>query len=1162
MLVNSWTAMVIANPNSVLRGFVQNRDPTSTAGVLCEINTPVDWEPITTVGTNGGLVTFKRVASTSTVTTGTVTFNNAGKTFACPLPAGTTNTFTCLVPPGTGYWTYSSATINIYFQYEPPFLSYVYLVMPPTPKLTIVGGNFGNDISKVSVTVGLDYRVCTGVAFQDSGVSITCIPDIVGKSDMMPIVVTVDSVLYTSFRVPIVYQGDQLVNYLYSNTHAYTDPTNAQRYAQGKVAGTYGGFLGAIPDAKTYTMLTTTRVSALDTRMATLDLLLGVSRSGGIFSYNNGPFSGQSVTQYGAASMTADASQVEYYFGSGAADPNILKALAATQYLAFLVQFANTSPLIKQTITGLTTSGGSFNVTVSNYGLLYSKLVITNAVSIMTPDPTKPEIKTITYGAGYSQFDITLAVDGYNPATLATASYAVPTIATCTDTPTSGGSITMTGTNYYNTPNLVVLFDGVSIPVTSINYNNIVATVPPGYGSHSLVVSITGGSGASAPFTYVYQGPTLAMSTSTPTSGGNTILTGTNFFNNTTDLSVWLDGTTKLAITSISYTSITATVPAGYGTHTLSVKLLTRLTQTINLTYMPPTLSMSTGAPTSGGATTITGTNFYDTTNLTVTIDGAPIPVTSITFTNVVAIIPTGRGTSHQLVVSLGGVSTSSLNYTYQEPSITTTYLDQFGVFTIEGTSFGNDPSALSLKGITYTKLFIIEPHKKLGLLVSTPGQYTFTVIFDGQSSSPFNATVEAFVPMIESYSDITFNQPSSLVLKGRFFIDVTQNGTKGNVSDIGVSVGGSPCDVTSFQSNQITCSFRANVKPADSYALPIKLLFHSTNQSFTQHIFFYYQSQSCPSFNGEVCNGQGSCDPQTGQCTCIIPYGSSDCSIRMSTLPPPKPILQDNAFATITTSSVEIDVGVEFIREVPIDASSTPLNNILVLRDATWKVNTSTDGSTNHFVGTFPGSPCVVDITTTVYSSAQVIEFAAEKIPIPAHSVKYLITITGFPFVSMVNSLQVVYRANASSATQQASPCTKLVQTSDRDNWYEIDMTDSVMMARFAKRAIIDGRYSSADLKTLDKTDSLYTRSQSADNSHMQVLTAIEVPSFNNQSILDPNFGLLLREDQDNSKEIDGSTTWRHSHEHPWKQEVHDHTMIEATTLETPDPQSSTLTP
>ncbi|GAM28765.1 hypothetical protein SAMD00019534_119410 [Acytostelium subglobosum LB1] len=970
--------MVMSNVN--FKGFQQNDDPANSHAPICEINTANDWEPTNTVGTDGGVVTFKRISTPPAPIGGPLTFTNYAdntRKFTCQIPAGTMATFTCAIPPGTGYWTMLNSTMNIYHQYEPPFLSYSYLTLGATPSVTIVGGNFGIDASKIQVTFGLnDERPCTGVSFVVNaiGVAITCTPDF-RKPDVLPIIVTVDGVSYRSYRVPFVYQNGP-VPYLYTLMKPLTDQATGLLYAQKRSAGTYASFLGAFADANTFNFFNTIRTSGTeDNQMADYDTFMGINRTGGQFLWNNGPYNGQAMTPYGAPSVTADTSRIEYYIN---VTNSQLKPLITDIFLSILVQYANTAPLTKQPpFVGIPTSGATINVTVSNYGLLYSKVIATmgnNNLVVSTPDARTPQIKSLVIPPGYITSDIKLTVDGYTPA-------------------------------------------------------QILTTI--GYGAPSIT----------------------SYTTKTLTTGGSTTLQGKNFFN--------------------------------------------------------------------------------DLTNMTVTMDGVAIQIAKASNTDIQVTIPTGTG-KHQLQVILGGVASSKFAYDYAAPTITNTNLDKFGVFVIQGTSFGNNLTALSIEGMTYTKLFIIEPHVSIGVLVSAPGNYTIRVNVDGAYSTPQLVTVTAFVPKVDTYSDIEFGQNGNVTLYGNFFVDASvannndtrspirhyssvastsvTDGAAGNITDVRVTIGGQTCTVLVFLSNKIVCLFNASVTPTNNFGMPIVFTILSTNQTFTQDIFYYYQAKQCPSYLGRLCNGQGTCDPKTGQCGCVLPYGSADCSVKMSTSEPPvTPVVSNTAVTSISSSSVSYDVGVEYIREVTTGGPS----NVLSMRNAVWKADTSNPNKQN-FIATFPNSTCVVDVTTTLFNRSQTVEFAGESMSISANSVKYLITITGFPFVSKLNSLQVVYRANAASATnQKASPCAKVVQTNDTD-WYEIRSQNSILSVRFSKRAIVDGRYSTASLAALLPTDELYAMSSSVDK--LMVLTAMEVPPFDKTLVVDPNVAMLLREDNDES--------------------------------------------
>jgi hypothetical protein len=78
-----------------------------------------------------------------------------------------------------------------------------------------------------------------------------------------------------------------------------------------------------------------------------------------------------------------------------------------------------------------------------------------------------------------------------------------------------GYSVTLTGNNF--APGAVVTFGGTQATVTSVSSTQMIVLVPPGSGTVSVVVGVSGQTSNSLPFTYLPPTPTPTI-TDTPTA--------------------------------------------------------------------------------------------------------------------------------------------------------------------------------------------------------------------------------------------------------------------------------------------------------------------------------------------------------------------------------------------------------------------------------------------------------------------------------------------------------------------------------------------------------------------------------------------------------------------------------------------------------------------
>lgn len=214
----------------------------------------------------------------------------------------------------------------------------------------------------------------------------------------------------------------------------------------------------------------------------------------------------------------------------------------------------------------------------------------------------------------------------------------IPTIVSTTAPETSGGTITITGTNFGPaSPNLVTkvqlgMSECTSITVTEA-YTKLTCTAPAGTGQDIAVV-VTVGDKKSTPYaSFKYQNPTVSSITSVPTAGGTVTITGTNFGPaGSAALSASAGGSIVVAgkactsgTVSVAHTKITCTQLEGTGggkdvTVTVST-LSSGTTGNGKFSYELPTISTKSLGSFLGYTTTFTGSNFglLDTA-LTVTI--------------------------------------------------------------------------------------------------------------------------------------------------------------------------------------------------------------------------------------------------------------------------------------------------------------------------------------------------------------------------------------------------------------------------------------------------------------------------------------------------------------------------------------------------------------
>ena len=193
-----------------------------------------------------------------------------------------------------------------------------------------------------------------------------------------------------------------------------------------------------------------------------------------------------------------------------------------------------------------------------------------------------------------------------------------------------------------------------------------------------------------------------------PTAGGTSVtITGTNFYNGTSNATVSFGVTAATSVTVNTPTSITAIAPAHTaGTVDITVTTPTGTSATSSLDrytyYAPPTvtsISPTAGSTAGGTPVTITGTNFTGAT--AVTFGGtAATPFTVVNATTITTTTPAHTaGAVNVVVTTPGGSGTLTGGFTYHTPTVTSVSANQGPTgggttVTITGTYFTGATSA------------------------------------------------------------------------------------------------------------------------------------------------------------------------------------------------------------------------------------------------------------------------------------------------------------------------------------------------------------------------------------------------------------------------------------------------------------------------------------
>jgi len=232
-----------------------------------------------------------------------------------------------------------------------------------------------------------------------------------------------------------------------------------------------------------------------------------------------------------------------------------------------------------------------------------------------------------------------------------------------------GAQIVIAGSHF--TGATIVKFNNTVATTFTVNSDNLItATLPTGATTGTVKVQTSVGTATSATtFTVTIAPPGIgSFSPSSGPVGSVVTITGANFVGVS---AVKFNGVASNSITTVSPTSLKATVPAGATTGPISVTTPTGMSSSSSafvITPAAPAITSFTPASAPVGTSiTIAGSNLIGTTS--VKFNGvSSTSVSSITATSLKAIVPPGATTGKISIVTPGGSATSATAFTVTIP--------------------------------------------------------------------------------------------------------------------------------------------------------------------------------------------------------------------------------------------------------------------------------------------------------------------------------------------------------------------------------------------------------------------------------------------------------------------------------------------------------------
>ncbi|EGC31741.1 hypothetical protein DICPUDRAFT_39465 [Dictyostelium purpureum] len=298
-------------------------------------------------------------------------------------------------------------------------------------------------------------------------------------------------------------------------------------------------------------------------------------------------------------------------------------------------------------------------------------------------------------------------------------------------------------------------------------------------------------------------------------------------------------------------------------------------------------------------------------------------------------------------------------------------------------------------------------------------------------------------------------------------------------------------------------------------------------NDLIWSHINFYSfinLFKSCPNNCTSIDNGQ--CNNSTGQCKCIEnKWSGFDCS---------SPIL-DNGGGNEqpgSSSNVDTDSGItqisnqdtkfniSIVKLIELDTVSQKTVREFELKktwDSFLAKNTS-DGNIQYiFNQTLGNNTANIIYKIEEVKKSKTFEFADEEFSLPNDSIKITIEINNFPFLSVLNSLQLQMVSSVENEIS-ANKCNEKESSSENiqdqaTSYVKISKDNKLLYGRFMNKIISDSRVT-------------FISSEIVSNTSNSVIVGLNLPHCVDSCIIDPDFSVLIAPNFQSSCKNDSKKT------------------------------------
>ncbi|KAM9987263.1 hypothetical protein ACTFIY_011661 [Dictyostelium cf. discoideum] len=388
-------------------------------------------------------------------------------------------------------------------------------------------------------------------------------------------------------------------------------------------------------------------------------------------------------------------------------------------------------------------------------------------------------------------------------------------------------------------------------------------------------------------------------------------------------------------------------------------------------------------------------------------------------------------------------------------------------------------------------------------------------------SVSPIVFSFSYQAPTITSVSSTIYKKPGIVTIKGTSFC-----------SQPTITIGDDSCSqpILSVGNDfdSLTCNFQSNAGLSNSTLLVSIIC--DTIQNTSSQSFVYIRDDPCPSSSTGVCSGptNGKCNEDQRQCECNTGYSGFSCSNKVDTqVKPPIPIINDTktVIETGIETGVQFEIGIIQIREIQ-SFNNDKVVKYINLKNEKWSLITESTDLNDIVIYTYGlivnNNKTKINVQIMINSgNSTSYDFLGDTFTLLPNSVKYQVEIIEWDFGATLNSLQVLFESKITTSNnnncgdnQDQEISKNILMNGQSIRTIEMkSINGDILVGTFSNRLKIDERVVVSSIEILSQDSLLSSNISTTQN--QTVVQAITINYFKTNAIIDPNFGVLLSNDQ-----------------------------------------------